>query len=177
MMIRDGGGEALKNTLLYASVAAFLGSMLVCGQEKTAVPALAQVSLASQVSPAQAWTFSPADVKVIGTLNDGQTSKPAAYSTTPKYQAFVFEGNGHDQVEITVTGANRKAYVALADSGLKPIASGIGQLAATLPYRGPDTEAFYILVKNLTSQPARLEVHLKKIASSTQTQPVPDATH
>jgi hypothetical protein len=176
MMIRVGGGQALKNTLLFMSVAAFLGGMLVSGQEKTADPALAKVSLPSEVSPTQTWTFSPADVKVMGTLNDGQTSKPAQYSSTPKYQAFVFEGNGHDQVEITVTGANRKAYVALADSGLKPIASGLGQLAATLPYRGPDTEAFYILVKNLTSQPARLAVHLKKTASSTPT-PVPDATH
>jgi hypothetical protein len=91
----------------------------------------------------------------------------------PKYRAFVFEGNGHDRVEITVTGTNRKAYVALADSGLTPIASGLGRLAATLPYHGPDTEAFYILVKNLGSQPARLSVHLKKTAAV----PVSDATH
>ena len=96
----------------------------------------------------------------------GQTSQPAAYSSVPKYRAFVFEGNGRDQVEITVTGANRSTYVALADSALTPIASGLGTLTATLPYRGPDTEAFYILVKNLASQPARLTVHLKKTGSA-----------
>lgn len=173
-MIRDGGGEALKNTFLFMAVAALLGAMLVSGQEKTADRTLVPVSFPS--AP-QTWAFSPNDVRVLGTLDDGQTSKPVEYSSTPKYRAFVFEGNGHDQVEITVTGANRKAYVALADSGLKPIASGLGELAATLPYRGPDIEAFYILVKNLTSQPARLEVHLKKTAGSAQAHgPVPDAT-
>ena len=48
---------------------------------------------------------------------------------------------------------------------LTPIASGLGRLAVALPYHGPDTEAFYILVKNLGSQPARLTVHLKKAAA------------
>lgn len=164
----------MKNTFLFMSLAALLGGMLLSGQEKTADRTLVPVSFPSAQ---QTWAFSPNDVKVLGTLDDGQTSKPVQYSSTPKYRAFVFEANGHDQVEITVTGTDHKAYVALADSGLKPIASGLGQLAATLPYRGPDIEAFYILVKNLTAQPARLEVHLKKTAGSTQApQPVPDAT-
>jgi hypothetical protein len=157
------------------SAAALFGTMLVSGQEKTADPRLAPVSFPSQAA-VQSWAFSPNEIKVLGTLDDGQTSKPVEYSSTPKYRAFVFEGNGRDQVEITVTGTDRKAYVALADSGLKPIASGLGQLAATLPYRGPDVEAFYILVKNLTSQPARLEVHLKKTGSAQPPRPVPDAT-
>ena len=37
-----------------------------------------------------------------------ETSKPAEFLSTPKYQAYVFEGNGHDQVEITVTGSKPK---------------------------------------------------------------------
>jgi hypothetical protein len=148
----------LKNIVLFASVAAFLGGMTVAGQEKSA--ALAPVSF-----PGQQSSYSPNDIKILGTLNSGQTSKLVEYSVTPKYRAFVFEGNGHDQVEITVTGGNRNAYVALADSTLTPIASGIGQLSTKLPYHGPDTEAFYILIKNLNKQPARLEVHLKKTPS------------
>ena len=104
-------------------------------------------------------SYSPNDDQVIGTINSGQTS-PREYAHTSKYQALVFEGNGHDRVEVTVTGA--KAYVALADSTLTPIAGGVGRLNVALPYHGPDTEAFYILVKSLTSQPARLSVHLQK---------------
>ncbi len=151
----------MKNLLLIASLTAVAGGMLASGQEKSADPALVAASF-----PAQQLAFAPNDIKVLGTLDDGQTSKPAEFLSTPKYRAFVFEGNGHDQVEITVTGASRKAYVALADSALLPVASGLGQLTVTLPYHGPDIEAFYILVKNLSPQPARLTVHLKKIAAA-----------
>jgi hypothetical protein len=140
------------------------GGMLASGQEKSADPAIIPVSF-----PAQQTAYSPSDMKILGTLDDGETSKPAEYSSTPKYRAFVFEGYGRDQIEITVTGANRKAYVALADSTLIPVASGIGHLSVTLPYHGPDKEAFYILVKNLSSQPARLAVHLQKTRSAQPT--------
>ena len=147
----------MKNLLLLASVAVILSGMTAAGQEKSAAPTLAPVRF-----PVQQLSYPPADIKILGTLNSGQTSKLVEYSITPKYGAFVFEGNGYDQVEITVTGGNRNAYVALADSTLTPIASGIGHLSTRLPYHGPDTEAFYILIKNLNKQPARLEVHLQK---------------
>jgi len=138
-------------------VAAIFGGMTAAGQEKSAAPTLVPVSF-----PVQQLSYSPDDIKILGTLDSGQTSKLVEYTITPKYGAFVFEGNGRDQVEITVTGGNGKAYVALADSTLTPIASGIGHLSTSLPYHGPDTEAFYILIKNLNKQPARLEVHLQK---------------
>jgi hypothetical protein len=154
----------LKRLLIIASLSTLLVGMLATAQEKTADGAIAPASFRAH----QAAPYSTADIKILGTLDNGETSKPAEYSSTPKYRAFVFEGNGHDRVEVTVTGANRKAYVALADSTLTPIASGLGTLAVTLPYHGPDTEAFYILVKNLTNQPARLAVHLKKTPAAVQ---------
>jgi hypothetical protein len=153
----------LKNLLLFASVAAVLGGMTAAGQEKSADPPLARVSY-----PAQQSSYSPNDIKILGTLDSGQTSKLVEYSSTPKYRAFVFEGNGHDQIQVTVLGGNRKAYIALADSTLTPIASGLGTLSVALPYHGPDTEAFYILFRG--SPAARLTVHLKKIPAT------PDAT-
>jgi hypothetical protein len=153
----------LKNILLFASVVGLLGGMTAVGQEKTADPQLVPVSFSAQ--PA---SYSPNDMKIVGTLNSGETSKPVEYSRTPEYRAFVFEGNGHDLVQVTVTGANRKAVIALADSTLKPIATGVGQLSAALPYHGPDTEAFYILFKGSANQPARLTVHLKKTPGSAQ---------
>jgi hypothetical protein len=162
----------MKNILLYASMAALLGGMLASGQEKSSNPT--DPTIVPVSFPAQPAAYSPDDMKILGTLDSGQTSKLVEYSSTPQYRAFVFEGNGHDQVVVTVTGANSKAFVALADSSLTPIASGTGQLSATLPYHGPDTEAFYIIFKGNTNQPARLAVHLKKIPAVAQ---APDATH
>lgn len=112
--------------------------------------------------------YSPNDIKVLGTLNSGQTSPMVAYSSPGQYRAFVFEGYGHDSVDITVSGADGKAFVALADSTLTPIASGIGHLSVTLPYHGPDLEAFYILLKPTTNRPSRFTVHLTKYSAVPQ---------
>jgi hypothetical protein len=151
--------KALKKTLLLASMAALLIGAAAAQEE----PVVATQSNVEPVSiPASKPSYSPNDMKIIGTLSSGQTSKLVQYSRTPQYRAFVFEGNGRDQVEVTVTGADRKAFIALADSTLAPIAHGTGRLSATLPYHGPDTEAFYILFKGSTNQPAQLSVHLKK---------------
>lgn len=158
----------MKNIIIFTSFAALLGVTIAAAQEKSASETAGLVSFVAQ--PA---AYSPADMKVMGTLDNGETSKPVVFSNVPKYRAYVFEGNGHDQVQITVTGT-RNAYVALADSTLLPIASGLGRLNVTLPYHGPDTESFYILVKNLSNPAARVAVHLKKIPASA---PVPDATH
>ena len=145
-------------------MAALLGGTMAVGQEKNAQAAVVPVHFPTP----QQWAFSPDDMRTVGTLDSGQTSKPVEFSRTPKYRAFVFEGKGHDRVEITVAGPGQKAYVALADSTLTPVASGLGHLSVTLPYHGPDTEAFYILVKNLGSPAARLTVHLEKISAAPQ---------
>ncbi len=137
-------------------------------QEKTANAAVKEVNFVPRSRSTQ--PFSPDQIKTMGTLDSGQTVTLVATAASPEYRAFVFEGKGHDQVVITVTGASRQAYVALADSTLTPIASGMGRLATSLPYHGPDTEAFYILIKGSLNQ--RLAVHLMKISAS----PVADAT-
>jgi hypothetical protein len=121
---------------------------------------LAAPVLAGNFSAEQA--YSPNDMKVLGVLDSGQTSSLVEYSRPGPYRAFVFEGNGHDRVNITVTGAEGRAYIALADATLTPVASGIGHLDVTLPYHGPDTETFYVLVKPTTAGPARFAVHLMK---------------
>jgi hypothetical protein len=146
----------MKNFLLYGSfITMLVAGMTASGQEKSAAGAVVPASFLAQQG-----SYSPNEIQVVGTIDSGQTSNPEEYAHTSKYQAFVFEGNGHDRVEVTVTGA--KAYVALADSTLTPIAGGVGRVYVALPYHGPDTEAFYILVKSLSSQPARLSVHLQK---------------
>ena len=123
---------------------------------------------------AQPASFSPDQIKTVGTIDNGQTATVLENARSSQYRALVFEGNGHDQVDITVTGAGaHQAYVALADSTLTPIASSMGRLVTSLPYHGPDTEAFYILIKGSPNQ--KLSVHLKQ----TRATPVPvsaDAT-
>ena len=83
--------------------------------------------------------------------------------------AFVFNGNGKDRVEVTVTG-DRNALVAIADPSLNKVASGIGRLSVSLPYRGPDTEAYYVVFKSQTRS-ARLILR-----RTGRAQPTPDAT-
>jgi hypothetical protein len=153
----------MKNILLYASVATLLGGMVAAGQENPSSTLLEAVNF-----PVQLTAYSPDSIRTVGTLNSGQTSKSVEYSRTPEYRALVFEGHGYDQVEITVVGTDKNAFVALADSTLAPIAHSSGKLVATLPYHGPDVEAFYILFKAKTSQPTRLAVHLKQIPAAAQ---------
>ena len=149
----------MKNFLLFASAALVAGTVAY-GQQTTSVQPI--------VYTAQPASFSPNEIKAVGTIDNGQTatimeiprsSQFRASASGPKYQALVFEGNGHDQVDITVAGGAHSAYIALADSTLTPIASSMGHLVTTLPYHGPDTEAFYILIKGSSNQ--RLTVHLK----------------
>jgi hypothetical protein len=152
----------LKSLLLSASVAAILSGMVLSAQEKSAKPLTVPVSFQAPRA------YSSDDIKVMGTLTSGQTSAPVEYSHPGPYRAFVFEGHGHDLVDITVTGANGKAFVALADATLTPIASGIGRVSTTLPYHGPDLEAFYVLLKPTSRGAARFTVHLKETPGSGQ---------
>ena len=140
--------NALKHLLVLASLGSLIGLPVVAA------------NLPGPVS------YSPNDIKVLGTIDSGQTSPEVEYSRPGLYRAFVFEGHGKDCVDITVTGADGRAFVALADSSLTPIASGIGHLSVNLPYHGPDIEAFYILLKPTSSRPARFTVHLTKVPAS-----------
>ena len=147
-----------RTLLLLASAATILGGTIAVAQEKSTDPQAGRVSYIPETT-----AFSPNEIKVMGTLDNGRTSSLVETPGSAKFHAFVFEGNGHDQVDITVTGARQKAYVALADSTLTPIVSGMGRLATTLPYHGPDKEAFYVLVKGSPNQ--RLTVHFEKTAA------------
>lgn len=147
----------MKSKLIIATTAGFLLSITASAQEKIAAGTVQPVTYLAQVKP-----YSANQIKVVGTLNSGETGHVAEMPAMPGYRAFVFEGNGNDRVQITITQG--KAYIALADSTLMPIAGGMGGLNTTLPYHGPDIEAFYILVKGSPNQ--RLAVHLNKIPAT-----------
>lgn len=99
--------------------------------------------------------YAPNDVKIVGVLDYGHTSPVVEQSASTRYSAFVFNGNGNDQVDVTVTG-DREAFVAVADPSLNLVARGRGHLTVSLPNRGPDTEAFYVVFKGQPGKPERV---------------------
>jgi hypothetical protein len=129
------------------------GSNVSNGPGKTARPA--------------AVSFKPADVKILGDLDYGQTSGVVNYATTSRYRAFFFSGYGNERVEITTAGA--RSWVALADSSLNLVASSNGaRLSVALPYHGPDLEVWYIVFREAEVVPAGLRVQVKKIEQTVQ---------
>src|SRR5580658_4067046 len=132
-----------------------LATLLVSGAEKSAVSA-----------------YPPDDVKIVGVLNYGQKSGPVEYTDTPQYRAFLFAGQGDDQVDVRVTGAAENAFIALADQGLNVIATGAGHLSASLPNHGPDAEMYYVVFKDSMNRPARMQVNKTGGAAAAA-----DATH
>jgi hypothetical protein len=123
-----------------------LATLLVSGAEKSA---------ASQ----ELISYSPDDVKIVGVLNYGQKSEPVAYADTPLYRAFLFAGQGDDQIDVRVTGASPDASIAVADQSLKVVATGAGHLSVSLPNHGPDAEMYYVVFKNPMNRPVRVQVN------------------
>ena len=110
-------------------------------------------------------SFSPADVKVVGDLRYGQTSSAVECSSASPYYAFVFNGKANERVDVVVKSEDRQAFVAVADPSLNQLTSGTGHVTLTLPNRGPDAEAFYIVFRDSESKDGRFTVELKKLAA------------
>jgi hypothetical protein len=110
-------------------------------------------------------SFSPADVKVMGDLRYGQTSEAVDCSPSSPYYAFVFNGKGGERVDLVVKSPDRQAFVAFADPSLNEIARGTGHLTVTLPDRGPDPEAYYIVFRDSEGKSGRFTVELNQLPS------------
>lgn len=130
------------------------------------IPKLAFTTLLAAGCFLRAENLKPADVKVFGALDYGETSVEVEYTGTPRYGAFIFNGASKDRVEITVKSDDGQAFVAVADGTLKDLASGTAKLAFTLPNHGADPEAYYILFRAVDGKPARFVVMLKKVSTS-----------
>lgn len=135
----------LKKTLLLA----LLAGMFAMAQEKVADTSASVSSV----------NYSPAQVKVLGAVEYGQTRTAASYVPGPRYRAFVFSGYGGDQVEIVFKGPARMPLV-LADSTLNQVATGVSRICVALPNKGPDIEVWYVLTENSREQ---ITLQVKKI--------------
>jgi hypothetical protein len=136
----------LKKSLILGCLAA----MVAVAQEK---PTGIFASIAPQ-------SYSPAQVRVLGDVEYGQSKTAARYAAGPRYRAFVFSGYGGDKVEITLKGSAAKMPIVLADSTLNQIAAGTSQLSVSLPNRGADIEVWYVLTDNT---PAQFTVQVRKM--------------
>ena len=99
----------------------------------------------------------------MGDLRYGQTSDAVECSSASPYYAFVFNGKANERVDVVVKSEDRQAFVAVADPSLNQLTSGTGHVVVTLPNRGPDAEAFYIVFRDSESKDARFTVELKRL--------------
>jgi hypothetical protein len=129
-------------------------------QDSTATPATATVTESTEKA-----VYRPETVKVVGTLDYGQSS--ASVNCSDTYSAFVFEGYARDKVEIRVSGQGQP-FVALADSSLHEVTSGTSQLQASLPDHGPAIEAWYIIFRNPEGS-GDVTVQVSKIGNQSKT--------
>lgn len=111
-------------------------------------------------------SLKPADVKVAGALDYGQTSDSVEYTGTPRYLAFVFNGNSGDEIEVTVQG-DRRAEIMIADGALTELIKGTNSVSFKLPNKGSDLDSYYIVFRNLEEGSARFTVKLKKTVRRT----------
>jgi hypothetical protein len=81
----------------------------------------------------------------------------------PSYRAFVFNGQGDDRVEIDVSSAEGKAFVAIADGALAELTRGRSRVVFSLPRRGLDAETYYVIFRDSESKPRSFMVALKKL--------------
>jgi hypothetical protein len=120
-------------------------------------------SLFAAVALLAGQNFKVDDVNVVGDLKYGQTSAPVECSGVPAYCAFVFNGRGDDRIEVEVSSADGKAFVAIADGTLAELTSGTNRVVFSLPRRGPDADAYYIVFRDPESRTRRCTVTLKKL--------------
>ena len=107
-------------------------------------------------------SFSPADVAILGDIDYGSKSTELECSGKSRYCALVFNGKSGDVVEVTVSGGERKPFVALADGSLKELARGSGVAGFTLPEVADGLATYYIVFRDTESKPARFTVQLRK---------------
>jgi hypothetical protein len=111
-------------------------------------------------------------MKLLGSLDYGQTSAAVKYSNPPKYRAFKFGGQPGDQVVIDVTSKDGDATAWLVDNNFKIVAKNDdsgdslnSHIEATLPGNtNPDIITYYIIFRDYWMDSATFVVSLAQKA-------------
>lgn len=106
--------------------------------------------------------FPPADVKIVGDIDFGQTSNPIECTSSQPYCAVLFNGAGGDKLEITIKGTSGRAFVALTDGSLTEMARGTDRLAFVLPKSNEELQTYYIVFRDLAKKDGKFTITLSK---------------
>jgi hypothetical protein len=109
-------------------------------------------------------TFPFAEVAILGDIDYGKKSDALACPVqSQKFCALLFNGASGDEVEVTVTGGEGKAFVAIADGALNELASGSGSATMKLPAVADGLATYYIVFQGAGEKAGRFTVDLKKV--------------
>ena len=115
-------------------------------------------------------------MKIVGSLDYGQTSDPVAYKSSPTYRAFKFAGDKGDKVDITVSSDDGDAVAWLLDNSFRTIAKNDdaaeggtldSHITTTLPAnRTASIRTYYIVFREYSYAKATFTVGLKNTAAN-----------
>lgn len=107
--------------------------------------------------------FSPSDVTILGDIDYGQTSPALNCPGEPKFCALVFNANGGDKVELSISGGSGKSLIALADGALNELTRASGNLVFTLP-ASQEPVTYYAIFRDEAGKASDLKLQLRKLA-------------
>jgi hypothetical protein len=100
------------------------------------------------------------DIKLLGSLDYGQTSAPARLAAKPPYSAYAFNAKPGDQIEITVQGQGSLQAI-LTNAEYRKLAGGSTHFSYTFdPALQPGT--YYILVSEAQHRTSSFTVDLER---------------
>lgn len=104
--------------------------------------------------------------EIIGDLSYGQTSQAVAYTKTPLYRAFRFEGRKGDQVEAWVRSSNGDARAWLLRANFATLATNLdaapGVKDSRVEKELPETGTYYVVFRETAKKNATFTVSLAK---------------
>jgi hypothetical protein len=108
----------------------------------------------------QTVTIPRADVRVLGSIDYGQTSAPARLAAHPPYSAYSFNGRGGDHIEITVKGEGA-LHAILTNADYRQLAGGPDHFSYAFPAESaPGT--YYILISEQHHRAVSFTVDLER---------------
>ncbi len=118
-----------------------------------------------EVTESSAQDISSSQLKIVGSLDYGQTSPATAYTKTPRYRAYKFAGNTGDDVDVWVRSNNGDPVTWILDNNFKIVAFNDDAPGGTdshikvkLPANGSATH--YIVVRDYALAPMTFKVEL-----------------
>ncbi|MDQ6760383.1 MAG: hypothetical protein M3Z32_11050 [Acidobacteriota bacterium] len=95
-------------------------------------------------SCAFAETFPQTEIKVLGSIDYGQTSAPVRYTGSPKYRAFEFNAKPGDRLEIWVHARRGTPKAFLTNGSFQSIAGGNPHFSTVIP-RESQPATYYVV--------------------------------